>query len=144
MLDDANLFDDAKLKYFIGDTASFAARTSNDLRALLFVNLLLLVALVIVVSEVSPGTDQTTAREVAGAAANPSPSLHIATSQSSFRHLLSYVAVALQLAWFGRLLFHYRQKNSELVTSNITTSSAPGSSSDRSDSNIPEHPVGPT
>ena len=102
ILGDENLDNLARLKSLLGETAVFIPEIRNNCMMLLFLNVLLVVALLIMTpAEVLDAYNTT----------QPAEQLPSSANESSIRLLLSYMAAALQLVWIGRLLFHYRQRN---------------------------------
>lgn len=133
VLSDANLCNVAKLKYLLGETGSFIPGMRDEFRKLLFINIFLLIALMIITPPKSSATQQTggnpqqaSVQTVGGGGPGvnaPSSQVNAAPPASGAaeefirtqgRLMMSYFAVALQLVWLGRVLFHYRQKNADL------------------------------
>jgi len=152
ILDDANLFNEAKFKYLLNETKIFVEKVTDDLRTLVFLNILLLIALIIVVSNSSSpvasqaATSPPAVTSASGAQTGSAPAVGTVGSTGAasapgptpqpLRYLLSYTAIALQLAWYMRLLFHYRQKNVDVVA----TVGAPGSPPDQISPKAPSAP----
>lgn len=134
VLSDANLCNVAKLKYLLGETGSFIPGMRDEVRRLLFINIFLLIALMIITPPRSSEGQQTSGNaqqtSVQTGVADGSPRANATVNEvnagppakgtteefirTQGRLVMSYFAVALQLVWLGRVLFHYRQKNADL------------------------------
>jgi hypothetical protein len=133
ILGDANLCNVAKLRYLLVETGSFIPGMRDEFRKNLFLNILILAVLMIItysgnVVATHSGATNPQAGVQAGAAANNAGATSNAGHangaadegalgdfiKSQGRLVMSFFAVAIQLVWLGRVLFHYRQKNADL------------------------------
>ncbi|MDQ2977105.1 MAG: hypothetical protein M3R69_17050 [Acidobacteriota bacterium] len=139
ILGDANLSNVAKLKYLVGETGMLIPGMRDEFKKLIFLNLFLLIALLIIApprtvgsQQISESSDQgrQEATRAAGSnladgnPANDTP--HLSGQNEELIRVqgklaISYFAVVLQLVWVGRVAFHYRQKNADLYFQTTST-----------------------
>jgi hypothetical protein len=135
VLSDANLYNIAKLKYLVGETGTFIPGMRDEFKKLIFLNLFLLIALIIITPPKNVGSQQaigntersgvravqadsgSTTSITGGQVTGESPAPSVSSEdliRTQGKLAISYFAVVLQLVWVGRVAFHYRQKNADL------------------------------
>jgi hypothetical protein len=114
MLENANLFNVAKLKYLVGETATFVRRMRDNLMIIVLINILPFFLLLVFASlPVAPLPGQNTGGS--GGATQGASVGHGGLSPDQIARLVaSYILVTVQVFWNARILYHYREKNSDL------------------------------
>jgi hypothetical protein len=119
LLGDKNVFSLSKLCHLISEAEVFLPRLRNELMKIVFVNIVIMVAIGLTYASTHPvreaidsGAPQD-AQRAAVTSIDGSPTLTPTFFGEQLRILLSYFAVALQLVWIARGLFHYRERNSD-------------------------------